>query len=369
MIFLNLLIGKKINFRTFIFNTFLLLPVMNLSAQKFEMTNIPVETKKLISVVGEEDNGIFFTLPFYISYNKYENKVYAADIKQNEIYIFDPDLKILNKFGRSGQGPVEFNEPSVLNFDELNNIYIFDVNNLRVQILDKNKEYISGFTVKPGGITSGMQINSKQEIILSQTDNECLLTVFDKKGTILHKFGDLIYNIDPLTKRIFDGQPEGFKKMLFKISFAIDEDDNIYCGLEEFAIFRKYDRNFNLIYEKDFNRFPDVSKGFKDWQDLTNGKTRESHRSSIAAGSFRYSFKQLLGRVKVDKNYVYVSFDFTENQNTVYALNKNTGDIVKKILFEPGDKDFHIYDFDLSHDNYIYAVDSWWNAVLLKYKK
>ena len=179
----------------------------------------------------------------------------------------------------------------------------------------------------------------------------------------------MINNVDPLTEKLFDGKPEGFKKMLFKTSFAIDENDNIFCGLEEFAIFRKYDKNFKLIYEKNFSRFPDVSKGIEDWQDTMNGNIKESHRSSIGAGSFRYTFKQLLGRVKVDKNYVYVSFDFAENQNTIYALNKETGNIVKKIKFEPGDKDFHIFDFDISQDDYIYAVDSWWNAVLLKYKK
>ena len=281
---LSIIGQKKIKFLKNLI-LFLLFPIFTIG-QDYDLDRIPVETKKLIKVIGEKQDDVFFTIPFYVIYNRNEDKVFTSDIKQNEIYIFDPDFKLLSRFGRSGQDPVEFNEPSVLHFDRQNNMYILDVNNLRVQILDKNKEYISGFTVKPAGITSGMQVNSKQEIFLSQPDYECLLTVFDKKGTILHKFGDLINNVDPLTEKLFDGKPEGFKKMLFKTSFAIDENDNIFCGLEEFAIFRKYDKNFKLIYEKNFSRFPDVSKGIEDWQDTMNGKIKESHRSSIGAGSF-----------------------------------------------------------------------------------
>jgi hypothetical protein len=71
-----------------------------------------------------------------------DGKLYYSDMVQCEISIFDlNDFSLINRFGQKGKAPGEFTFPQnfVVKADE---IYICDTGNHRVQVLDKNGNFI-----------------------------------------------------------------------------------------------------------------------------------------------------------------------------------------------------------------------------------
>lgn len=69
-----------------------------------------------------------------------EGNIYALDSRTCQILKFDKNGKYLQKIGRKGQGPGEFEDPRSFFIDSNKNIYVGD--NRRIHIFDKSGKFI-----------------------------------------------------------------------------------------------------------------------------------------------------------------------------------------------------------------------------------
>ncbi len=74
-----------------------------------------------------------------------EGNIYVVDSGQYRIQKYDKNGNYLKTIGRRGQGPGEFQTPFGMSFDAEGRIYVREYE--KIQILDKNGEYIRGIKV------------------------------------------------------------------------------------------------------------------------------------------------------------------------------------------------------------------------------
>ncbi len=72
----------------------------------------------------------------------------------NRIVVFDRAGKYLREFGRSGDGPGEFDQPHALAFDSTGRLFVGDRGNNRIQVVDKDGGFLEQWTQfsRPSGI-------------------------------------------------------------------------------------------------------------------------------------------------------------------------------------------------------------------------
>ncbi|MFZ5517832.1 MAG: NHL repeat-containing protein [Candidatus Zhuqueibacterota bacterium] len=184
-----------------------------------------------------------------------ESNIYVLDSGNNRIVKFNKDGHFLLEFGRSGQGPGEFIHPTAFDIDSCNQIYVLDGSNYRVQIFDHNGNIVREF--KPRGIDFGssatLRLDSMGNIYFNYPYKGKLIDVYSNDGHYLKSIGDYIYS----------GDKRRAKKMNITF-FDLDKDDNMYVLFLSYPVVRKYDRNHNLIYEKDISNIPEVQESMKN---------------------------------------------------------------------------------------------------------
>ena len=72
----------------------------------------------------------------------YADKIFVCDRNNHRIQVFDCDLSFFQSFGSFGSGGGEFDSPLDVTFDTLENMYVADCGNSRVQILDASGRFI-----------------------------------------------------------------------------------------------------------------------------------------------------------------------------------------------------------------------------------
>ena len=203
--------------------------VSNIYAQN---KHIPIEYKKPVFLLNtEKEKWPIFSYISSVMFNKYDERFYFTDSRGNKIFVFNRDLMFLNEIGRAGQGPVEFSFPRAVNFDSRGRIIVTDSRNRRVQILDNEYKYVSGFIIQQASsvLTSNAAFDSNGRIFMNLTDGGKLITVFDIEGNKISEFGELINKNENKLYQTLENAAE----ILF------DDADNLYCIFRNFPVFRK----------------------------------------------------------------------------------------------------------------------------------
>jgi len=323
--------------------------------------NLPTEERLPIIEVRKSRLGINFDTLGFIRYNKYEDKVYICDTNNGVIWVYDTDLNFIKGIKNYGQGPGEFTHPTGIDFYKDGRGVFFDFLSMRVLLYDKNFTFNSQFKTAPSGTWNTVCMDSKGRIYLHLRMNyqefNKLITVKNFDGDTINEFGETFEykNEDPSHEKVF-------KFSYNKITFALDEDDNIYCGFNEHPIVRKYDKNGNLVFDADFSNFPSISRVLNQWE-------RKRRRDKEA-----YWTKGFISLISVDKEYMYIEFnDFfnNESKSQFYVLDKENAEVVKKLEFKvnynKGLSEPNYMVFDASPSNYIYAICH--NGAIAKFKK
>ena len=97
-----------------------------------------------IKCVGQEGNKEGeFNDPYGLTLN--DNQLYICDCKNHRIQVFNLDLKFIRSIGSHGKGEGEFDLPYDVKFDSDHNMYVAEWDGGRVQVLNKNGQYIRFF--------------------------------------------------------------------------------------------------------------------------------------------------------------------------------------------------------------------------------
>ena len=75
----------------------------------------------------------------------YHNEVYVCDSNNHCIQIFELDLNFVRFIGSHGKGRGEFNAPFDVRFDTTGNMYIAELCNEGVQVMDRSDQFIREF--------------------------------------------------------------------------------------------------------------------------------------------------------------------------------------------------------------------------------
>ncbi|MBO8125680.1 MAG: 6-bladed beta-propeller [Firmicutes bacterium] len=86
------------------------------------------------------------TNPTGVALDPEEKVIYIADSKSHCIFVFSKETgEVINKLGKPGVGPGQFNYPTNLFVDREGNLYVTDTMNFRIQAFDPEGKYLCEF--------------------------------------------------------------------------------------------------------------------------------------------------------------------------------------------------------------------------------
>lgn len=128
--------------------------------------------------------------PTGLAIDSKREKLFITDTLRSKIYIFSlKSRKVVKTIGRAGSEKGEFNRPTFLTVDKDGNIYVVDSMNARVQIFDKDGNFIRMFGERGTSIGTfanprGIAVDSDGNIYVADTLLSAI-QIFDKKGRLL----------------------------------------------------------------------------------------------------------------------------------------------------------------------------------------
>lgn len=190
----------------------------------------------------------YIKFPIGIEVDK-EGNYYIFEKEEQCIKVFKSNYNFSHKIGGLGQGKGELYNAQDFCLDKNGTVFVADYGNRRIQYFSSKGQYLGGFDMKfwPHSI----KVNSKGEIYVTgnvDLKNNTIISVFNKKG-------DLLRNIGSVDEKYKDGL---IKAVLNKRTYLdIDQENNVYIAFEAIPTFRKYDKNEELILEKEI-RGPEI---------------------------------------------------------------------------------------------------------------
>ncbi|MFW6135076.1 MAG: NHL repeat-containing protein [Elusimicrobiota bacterium] len=205
---------------------------------------IPIQ--ETFSIEKENDPQYSFYYPQDIKIDR-DGNIYVLDTNNSRIQIFNRNGEYLRTIGEPGQGPGEFNKPESIYIDETENmIYISDTRNQRLQVFSLDGKFISL-----------IKLNfAPQQVVLSNSNiyvtrfpstmvygnspkSKSLIKKLDRNGNIINEFLiplDTGYHLTNL--------------LVNSITITTDENNNLICAYK-LGINRimKFDHKDNMVLE------------------------------------------------------------------------------------------------------------------------
>lgn len=172
-----------------------------------------------------------------------EGNLYVADSGNHRITVFAPDGRLINSWGRQGDGPGEFQEPWGIAIDGPGYIYVADLWNHRLQKFDPQGRYLEqwGDFADTEGKAEGMAglfygprdiaVDGEGDLYVADTGNK-RIQKFDPQGGFLGQWGGE------------GSEPGEFQE---PVGIAIDEEGNIYVADTWNRRIQKFDQDFNFL--------------------------------------------------------------------------------------------------------------------------
>ncbi|UNL86829.1 peptidyl-alpha-hydroxyglycine alpha-amidating lyase family protein [Priestia koreensis] len=124
--------------------------------------------------------------------------VVSDGYRNHRIVKFNKDGKFMWERNELGNGPEAFNLPHGISHDKQGNLYVADRNNARIQVLNKNGDYITSWRQKEIGRPFGVEVGDDEKVYVVDGGNSLYpehgkgsnqVIVLNKKGVILNRFG------------------------------------------------------------------------------------------------------------------------------------------------------------------------------------
>ena len=137
----------------------------------------------------------------------YNNEVYVCDSDNHRIQIFDLDLNFVRSIGSCGEKRGEFNAPFDIKFDTAGDMYVAELGNGRVQVMNRSGQFIRDFGEGKLKRPSGLHTADKY-VYVSDWSGHCIV-VYEISGQFVTSFGR-------------HGQNEGEFDSPYRISSCVD---------------------------------------------------------------------------------------------------------------------------------------------------
>ena len=155
-----------------------------------------------------------------------------------------------------GKGPGQIKKARAIDFGPDGHVYVADTGNNRVQVFDREGEYIHSFG-KKGSKTGqfkspeGIAVNSKGNVYVADSGNH-RIQIFNSDGMFFHSFGSK-------SKKVKDETPQK-RSFLNPTSLAIDSKDNLYVVDQENNRIQVFDESGNFV-----NAFGTLGKSYSQF--------------------------------------------------------------------------------------------------------
>ena len=148
-----------------------------------------------VKSVGSSETGngpLQFNTPIGITVHPTTGQIFIADIFNHRIQVLNKNLTYSHSFGKKGSSPEQFNNPYDVTFDNEGYLYVADRNNHCIKKFTSTGQYISTFSSEGSNLG---QIKFPSSIII---DNNLLyvsewgnhrISIFDTNGRFIRCFG------------------------------------------------------------------------------------------------------------------------------------------------------------------------------------
>jgi tripartite motif-containing protein 71 len=184
---------------------------------------VHADEKKVVGATGRKKGQ--FTAPAAFDYGP-DGKIYVADTRNHRVQVFDQDGKFEFAFGERGEKTGQLNSPQGIVVNSSGIIYVADTLNHRIQLYNKDGIFFMTFGVRsvnkknqiPEGGTffepTALALDSMEQLYVLDSRNN-RIQIFDEKGTFIYAIGK---------------QGSQYRQMNEPADIALDEEDFIYIA-------------------------------------------------------------------------------------------------------------------------------------------
>lgn len=186
--------------------------------------------------------------------------LYVCDQGNNRIMKYDENGRFIAQIGRAGQGPGEFLNPIGFAVHPDGSLFVLERGNGRVQIFDSLGRHVRSFNVVQhlAGIRANYGIfdidQEKRVFIPSGTLFSSLVSVYSEDGTKIREVGSKL----DFSSRYRPWQRNN--EFLLTVEFS----GSVIVQFFSVPIIRKYGRDGDLLWEKDFSRVTGVRRAVEE---------------------------------------------------------------------------------------------------------
>ena len=122
----------------------------------------------------------------------HENRVYVCDRNNHRIQVFNLDLDFIKSIGSYGNREGEIDAPYDVKFDKAGNMYIVELGNKRVQVMDTNDQFIYTFgqsRIGNIGLPTGLHVDKDKNIVYISDFANDRIVVYTMSGDFLTTLG------------------------------------------------------------------------------------------------------------------------------------------------------------------------------------
>ena len=148
---------------------------------------------KAVLSFGKEGSSVgMFCEPWGVAVNA-RDEIAVTDFNNHRVQIFNKNGNYLRSFGKEGEKAGEFKYPRGIAFHNNGKIFVADSGNHRIQIFNGEGQSVGSFSgkeIRDSELNSprGLWIDSDGNIIVADTGNK-MIKIFSSEGTFLMKIG------------------------------------------------------------------------------------------------------------------------------------------------------------------------------------
>jgi sugar lactone lactonase YvrE len=228
-----------------------------------------IELVRTLGDVAAENESVAFYMPAGIALDG-RGDLYILDTGNHRVQKFSSDGRFLASFGRQGQGPGEFAYPDSIDVDAAGWLWVSDPNNQRIQVLTAEgaERKTLGFVKERVGkircTKSGLVMAGGGGVFFADPGVE------EKKQPLPKLFKRL--DLEGQTAGEY-GEPFDFRHPLLnqmgnEVTFAVDENDDVYLAFLYQNRIEKYSPDGKLLWRADrkldYSTDPPKDKGKRE---------------------------------------------------------------------------------------------------------